>query len=84
VGTRVATARLAWHEEARALYKETAQRWTDYGFVLEEVQAHLGLAAASSRSENKRGHRAAPKARAIFSQLGAVPLLNETEAQAAS
>jgi tetratricopeptide (TPR) repeat protein len=31
-------------DEARALYQQAAERWADYGFVLEEGQAHLGLA----------------------------------------
>ena len=31
-------------EEARDLYRKAAQRWADYGFVLEEGQANLGLA----------------------------------------
>jgi len=31
-------------DEARALYQDAAQRWADYGFMLEEGQAHLGYA----------------------------------------
>jgi len=67
-------------EEARDLYQEAAQRWADYGFMLEEGQANLGLA----RSLIALGDREAAtdplhKARVIFERLGAVPLINETD-----
>jgi class 3 adenylate cyclase/tetratricopeptide (TPR) repeat protein len=67
-------------EEAVALCEEAAKRWRDYGFVLEEGQAHLGLA----RCLIALGDRAAAteplhKARAIFSGLGAIPLIEEAD-----
>lgn len=67
-------------DDARRLYHEAARRWVDYGFVLEEWQAHLGLA----RCLIALGDHGAPterlqKTRVIFSKLGAVPLLNETD-----
>ena len=67
-------------EEARDLYREAAQRWADFGFVLEEGQAHLGL-ARSLIALNKREAASAPlgKARAIFSRLGAITLVEETD-----
>jgi class 3 adenylate cyclase/tetratricopeptide (TPR) repeat protein len=76
--------------DAAVLFEGAAQRWADYGFVLEEGHAHLGLA----RCLIALGDRAAAteplhKARATFSRLGAIPLLEETDghlqrAQAAS
>ncbi|HZJ51652.1 MAG TPA: tetratricopeptide repeat protein, partial [Actinomycetota bacterium] len=67
-------------DEARDLYREAAQRWADFGFVLEEGQAHLGLARCLV-ALGKREAATAPleKARAIFSRLGAVTLIEETD-----
>lgn len=67
-------------EEARDLYREAAQRWSDFGFVLEEGQAHLGL-ARSLIALGKREAASSPlgKAREIFSRLGAVSLVEETD-----
>jgi class 3 adenylate cyclase/tetratricopeptide (TPR) repeat protein len=67
-------------EEALRLYRETLKRWAEFCFVLEEGQAHLGLA----RCLIALGDRAAAteplhKARAIFSGLGAIPLIEETD-----
>jgi class 3 adenylate cyclase/tetratricopeptide (TPR) repeat protein len=67
-------------EEALGLYREAAKRWAEFGFVLEEGQAHLGLA----RCLIVLGDRQAAtdplhKARAIFSGLGAIPLIEETD-----
>jgi hypothetical protein len=67
-------------EEARHLYREAAQRWADFGFVLEEGQADLGFARCLVALDNREAateplHRA----RAIFSRLGAVPLIKETD-----
>ena len=79
-GRAIVTEATARNEEARDLYQTAAQRWADYGFVLEEGQARLGLA----RCLVALGDRAAAseelqKARTIFERLGAVPLLNEVE-----
>jgi hypothetical protein len=67
-------------EEARDFYQEAAQRWADYGFVLEEGQAHLGLARCLIALGDK-GAATEPlqKARVIFARLGAVPLIEETD-----
>jgi hypothetical protein len=66
--------------DARDLYREAAQRWTDYGFVLEEGQAHLGLARCLILLDDKEtATKHLQKARAIFTRLGAVPLINETD-----
>jgi len=66
--------------EARDLYQEAAQRWADYGFVLEEGQAYLGLARCLI-ALGDRGAATEPlhRARAIFERLGAVPLLSEVD-----
>jgi class 3 adenylate cyclase/tetratricopeptide (TPR) repeat protein len=67
-------------EQARNLYQQTAQRWADYGFVLEEGQAYLGLGRCFiALGDRKAATEPLQKARAIFSRLGAVPLLNETD-----
>lgn len=67
-------------EEARTLYQEAAQRWADYGFVLEEGQAHLGLARCLiALGDHEAAAEPLHKARAIFERLGAVPLINETD-----
>ena len=68
------------HAAARSLYQEAAQRWADYGFVLEEGQAHLGLARCLiALGDREAAIEPLQKARAIFSRLGAVPLINETD-----
>jgi class 3 adenylate cyclase/tetratricopeptide (TPR) repeat protein len=76
--------------EASTLYQEASQRWADYGLVLEEGQAHLGLARCLIvLGDREAAIEPLKNARAIFSRLGAVPLLGETDgylqqAQAAS
>ena len=65
-------------EKARNLNQEAAQRWADYGFVLEEGQAHLGLARCLiALGDRDSATEPLHKARAIFERLGAVPLLND-------
>ena len=67
-------------EEARNLYKEAAQRWADYGFVLEEGQAHLGLARCLlALCDGEAATEPLQKARSIFSKLGARPLIDEVD-----
>ena len=67
-------------EQARDLYERAAQRWADYGHVLEEGQAHLGLARCLiALGDREAATEPLQKARAIFSRLGAVPLINETD-----
>jgi len=68
------------NEGARDLYQEAAQRWSDFGFVLEEGQAHLGLARCLiALGDRDAATQPLHKARAIFESLGAVPLINETD-----
>jgi hypothetical protein len=67
-------------KEAGDLYHDCARRWADYGFVLEEGQAYLGLA----RCLIALGQRVAAteplqKARAIFVRLRAIPLIDEVD-----
>jgi len=67
-------------DEARDLYQDAARRWADYGFVLEEGQAHLGLARCLiALGEKQAATEPLQKARVIFSRLGAVPLIEETD-----
>jgi tetratricopeptide (TPR) repeat protein len=67
-------------EEARDLYQQAAQRWADYGFVLEEGQAHLGLARCLiALGDNERASEPLQKAREIFLRLGARLLIDEVD-----
>ncbi len=67
-------------EKALELYGDAAERWADYGFVLEEGQAHLGGARCFlSLGDSAAATEPLLKARAIFERLGAVPLLNEAD-----
>jgi hypothetical protein len=67
--------------EASAQYLEVADRWRDYGFVLEQGRALLGagrtLMAGGTPQE---GEAAASAATEIFGRLGAVRLLAEADA----
>jgi hypothetical protein len=66
--------------QALDLYTEAARRWADYGFVLEEGQAHLGLARCLiALGDRQAATEPLQKARAIFSKLGAVPLIDEVD-----
>jgi tetratricopeptide (TPR) repeat protein len=69
------------HQQAIELYDDAAQRWAEFGFVLEHAQALLGAArctlATGRRADvSARLHRA----REIFSRLGARPLIDEVDA----
>jgi class 3 adenylate cyclase/tetratricopeptide (TPR) repeat protein len=65
---------------ARNLYQEAAQRWADYGFVLEEGQAHLGLARCLiALGDREAATEPLKNARAIFSRLRAIPLIEEAD-----
>jgi len=67
-------------EEARELYRQAVERWADYGFVLEEGQAHLGLARCLMALGNgSAATESLHRARAIFSRLGAVSLIQEVD-----
>jgi hypothetical protein len=65
-------------EQARDLYEEAARRWADYGFVLEEGQAHLGLTRCLiAMGNNGAASEPLKKARVIFDRLGARSLMEE-------
>ncbi|MDQ3218232.1 MAG: hypothetical protein M3Q18_10360, partial [Actinomycetota bacterium] len=67
-------------DKARNLYQEAVRRWAYYGFMLEEGQAHLGLARCLiALGDREAATDPLHKARAIFKRLGAVPLINETD-----
>ncbi|MEA2509437.1 MAG: hypothetical protein QOG21_1519, partial [Actinomycetota bacterium] len=67
-------------EHALSLHGDAAQRWKEYGFVLEEGQALLGegrcLVALGRKLEAPQPLQ---RAREIFLQLGALPLVQETD-----
>ena len=70
------------HDRAVELYDDAAQRWADFGFVLEHGQALLGaarclLALGRSSEVLPRLHRA----REIFTTLEARPLIEEVDVQ---
>jgi class 3 adenylate cyclase/tetratricopeptide (TPR) repeat protein len=67
-------------EEALGLYRGTAKRWAEFGFVLEEAQAQLGagrclLALGRQEESSARLH----EARQIFARLEARPLIDEVD-----
>ncbi|MBA2311868.1 MAG: AAA family ATPase [Actinobacteria bacterium] len=67
-------------EEACELYHRATQRWADYGYVLEEAQAHLGLARCLiALGDGSAAMDPLNRARALFESLGAVPLLSEVD-----
>jgi tetratricopeptide (TPR) repeat protein len=66
--------------KAAGLYEQVAERWTQYGHVLERGQGLLGAGRCLLRLNRPQ---AAPKlqdARTSFAALGARPLLAETDA----
>ncbi|MFN2488509.1 MAG: AAA family ATPase [Actinomycetota bacterium] len=67
-------------DEAHGLYIQAVQRWRDYGNVPEEGYALLG-AGRCLMAMGRRDDAIEPlqKARAIFTRLGAVPLIEETD-----
>jgi class 3 adenylate cyclase/tetratricopeptide (TPR) repeat protein len=67
-------------ENAVQMHQEAAQRWADYGFVLEKGQAHLGLARCLiGLGDREAATEPLHNARAIFSRLRAVPLIEEVD-----
>ncbi len=71
-------------DEALAGYSEVAQRWGDFGNVVEEGYARLGLGRCL-RQRNRPGEANASltAARAIFQALEALPLVGAVEEQLA-
>lgn len=69
-------------EQAADLYAEAAQRWTEYGHVLEHGLAHLGAGrclGVLGRREEAIPHLT--EARAIFARLDARPLVAEVDSE---
>jgi len=67
-------------EKARDLHQEAAQRWADYGFLLEEGQAHLGLARCLiALGDREAAADPLLKARPIFTKLQARALSSEVD-----
>jgi class 3 adenylate cyclase/tetratricopeptide (TPR) repeat protein len=67
-------------EPALVLYEEAAERWAEYGFVLEQGQALLGAGRCLLTLQSPDGAaRSLQKAKEIFESLGARPLVAEAE-----
>jgi class 3 adenylate cyclase/tetratricopeptide (TPR) repeat protein len=67
------------HEAAR-LYEQVAERWTQYGHVLERGQGLLGAGRCLVRLNRPQAARTLQDARTSFAALGARPLLAEADA----
>jgi DNA-binding SARP family transcriptional activator/class 3 adenylate cyclase len=68
-------------EEAARLYADAAQRWAEYGFVLERGQALLGEGRCTLALEKpERAEESLRKAQEIFERLDARPLAAEASA----
>ncbi|MDQ3661894.1 MAG: AAA family ATPase [Actinomycetota bacterium] len=66
--------------EAHELHRAAVQCWHGYGWVLEEAQGHLGQGRCLiARRDRAAATEPLQKARAIFSRLGALPLIKETD-----
>jgi hypothetical protein len=66
--------------QALRLYEDTAERWHQHGFVLEEGHALLGVGRCQiplgrTQDASARLH----EARDVFVKLGATPLIDETD-----
>jgi class 3 adenylate cyclase/tetratricopeptide (TPR) repeat protein len=66
-------------EEAANRYTDAGGRWKDFGVVLEHGQALLGLGRCRAQLGHSDARDRLLDARGIFSQLGAGPLLAETD-----
>ncbi len=64
---------------AAELYAEAAERWAEYGYVLERGEALLG-AGRCRMAQGLDGRAAVAEAREIFASLGAQPLVQEAGA----
>lgn len=66
--------------ESEGLFRDAAERWESYGNPFERANALLGRARCLVALDHPREAGAASTdARSIFSELGALPLLSETE-----
>jgi class 3 adenylate cyclase/tetratricopeptide (TPR) repeat protein len=67
-------------DQSLTLYEETAERWAEFGFVLEHGYALLGGGRCLlARGDPERAAMRLEKARDIFQSLDARPLVGETE-----
>jgi class 3 adenylate cyclase/tetratricopeptide (TPR) repeat protein len=66
--------------EAAQLYEQVAERWTQYGHVLERGQGLLGAGRCLVRLNRPQAARTLQDARTSFAALGARPLLAEADA----
>jgi hypothetical protein len=79
------TAQAVWDEaqgdleEAANRYTDAGDRWKNFGVVLEHGQALLGLGRCRAQLGHSDARDRLLDARGIFSQLGAGPLLAETD-----
>ena len=79
-GHALVTEAIGSTEDARDLYQEAARRWADYGFLLEEGQAHLGVGRCLiALGDRESATEPLQDARAIFTKLRARPLINEVD-----
>jgi class 3 adenylate cyclase/tetratricopeptide (TPR) repeat protein len=66
--------------KAAGLYEQVAERWTQYGHVLERGQGLLGAGRCLVRLNRLQAASKLQDARTCFAALGARPLLAETDA----
>jgi class 3 adenylate cyclase/tetratricopeptide (TPR) repeat protein len=66
-------------EKAAAGYAQAAERWRDYGHVLERGRALLGAARCLHRLGRSESQGMFEQARSILAGLGAEPLIGETD-----
>ena len=64
---------------AAELYAASAERWAEYGYVLEHGEALLG-AGRCRMAQGIDGRTAVEEARELFASLGAQPLVQEADA----
>jgi hypothetical protein len=68
-------------DDGSELYREAAEGWKEYGHVPERAQALMGLGRCLiGLGSGPEASAPLQEARAVFSQLGARPLLEETDA----
>jgi class 3 adenylate cyclase/tetratricopeptide (TPR) repeat protein len=81
VTTRAISAEASgYQEQATDLYRDAARRWKEYGFVLEEGHALLGSGRClTALGRTVEASRHLLEARRIFAELGAAPLLAQTD-----
>ena len=66
-------------EGATNLYADAGDRWKGFGVIHEHAQALLGLGRCAAQTAHPDAHDQLIDARQIFIQLGATPLLAETD-----